>query len=200
MKSNIRQPQQERSIEKKNKIIEAGYQLFSEVGYYGTNTAEIAKKAGVSTGIVYGYFADKRDILISVLEIYINRAFEPILSIIDKLNAPIEFEKLVPKILDVAILVHKKNRKMHEALHSLANNDETINSEFIGLEDQITLKISDRLQNLGHNIENAQEKIHFAMNIVQSFAHEYVFDKHEYIDYFIMRKMVEKTIIDLFDE
>ena len=54
MKNEVRQPRQERSIEKKNKIIEAGYQLFSEVGYYGTNTAEIAKRAGVSTGIVYG--------------------------------------------------------------------------------------------------------------------------------------------------
>ena len=71
MKNTIRQPRQERSIEKKNKIINAGYELFSEVGYYGTNTAEIAKRAGVSTGIVYGYFQDKRDILISVLEIYI---------------------------------------------------------------------------------------------------------------------------------
>ena len=48
----IRQPQQERSIEKKNKIIEAAYEIFSEVGYYAANTPEIAKKAGVSTGII----------------------------------------------------------------------------------------------------------------------------------------------------
>ena len=58
MKNQVREPQQERSIEKKNKIIEAGYELFSETGYYGTNTQEIAKRAGVSTGIVYGYFED----------------------------------------------------------------------------------------------------------------------------------------------
>ena len=38
MKNQVREPQQERSIEKKNKIIEAGYELFSETGYYGTNT------------------------------------------------------------------------------------------------------------------------------------------------------------------
>jgi phosphosulfolactate synthase (CoM biosynthesis protein A) len=47
MKNNVRQPRQERSIEKKNKIIDAGYQLFSEVGYYGTNKAEIAKRAAM---------------------------------------------------------------------------------------------------------------------------------------------------------
>ena len=45
MANEVREPRQERSIEKKNKIITAGYELFSEVGYYGTNTAEIAKKA-----------------------------------------------------------------------------------------------------------------------------------------------------------
>ena len=65
MSTQIREPQQERSIEKKNRIIEAGYELFSEISYYGTNTQEIAKRAGVSTGIVYGYFKDKRDKFIS---------------------------------------------------------------------------------------------------------------------------------------
>ena len=65
--SEVRTPRQERSIAKKKKIIEAGYELFSKVGYYATNTAEIAKHAGVSTGIVYGYFKDKRDILLDVL-------------------------------------------------------------------------------------------------------------------------------------
>ncbi|MDE6302929.1 MAG: TetR/AcrR family transcriptional regulator [Clostridia bacterium] len=56
MSQEVREPKQERSIEKKNKIVQAGYELFSEVGYHSTNTAQIAKRAGVSTGIVYGYF------------------------------------------------------------------------------------------------------------------------------------------------
>ena len=54
MKNQVREPQQERSIEKKNKIISAAYEVFAEVGYYGANTTDIAKRAGVSTGIVYG--------------------------------------------------------------------------------------------------------------------------------------------------
>ena len=66
MSQEVREPQQKRSIDKKNRIIEAGYELFAKDGYFNTNTSEIAKKAGVSTGIVYGYFHDKRDILIEV--------------------------------------------------------------------------------------------------------------------------------------
>ena len=126
MKSTVRKPQQERSIEKKNKIIEAGYQLFSEVGYYGTNTAEIAKRAGVSTGIVYGYFQDKRDILICVLEIYINKVFAPYFKLFDKINFPVDFKAIISKIIEQTIcrLLHdsKKNpRKESRGFFFLKN-------------------------------------------------------------------------------
>ncbi len=198
MKNAIRQPRQERSIEKKNRIIEAGYELFSEVGYYGTNTAEIAKRAGVSTGIVYGYFADKRDILICVLEIYIDEVFKPIANLFDTLTAPVDVALIIPKVLDETIRMHKKKSKIHETLHSLAGSDEAVNAKFIALEDKLTLKIYDILSNLGVEYEDLKERIHFAMGIIQNFCHEYVFDSHEYIDYKAMRKMVNKTLTHLF--
>jgi AcrR family transcriptional regulator len=169
------------------------------VGYYGTNTAEIAKKAGVSTGIVYGYFQDKRDILISVMEIYIEKAFEPVLKLFDRLQAPLNFKEVVPLILDAAIKTHKKNAKMHEALHSLTHTDEAVSMEFITLEDNITVQIAEKFNNLGIEMENSMEKIHLAMDVIQSFSHEYVFDKHEYIDYDVMREMVTNMIISLFN-
>ena len=198
MKNEVRKPKQERSIEKKNKIIEAGYELFSEVGYYGTNTAEIAKKAGVSTGIVYGYFQDKRDILICVLEIYINKAFDPLFKALDKLSAPVNYRELITNFVDLTIKTHKKHAKMHETLHSLAGSDEAVNSQFIALEDSITVKIVDKLSSLGEKVDNAMEKVHLSMDIIQSFSHEYVFDKHDYIDYFVMKDMVVKTLVELF--
>ncbi len=199
MKNVVREPSQKRSIEKKNKIIQAGYELFSEVGYYGTNTAEIAKRAGVSTGIVYGYFQDKRDILICVSGLYIEKVFEPLLKMFDKLCAPINFNDLIPKIINAVIKTHKQNKKIHEALHSMASTDEAVNSEFIALEDNITVKFAEKLSKLGIKIENPLEKIHFAMDIIQSFSHEYVFDKHEYIDYDVMREMVVATLIKMFE-
>lgn len=198
MKKTVREPQQERSIEKKNKIIQAGYDLFSEVGYYGTNTAEIAKRAGVSTGIVYGYFSDKRDIMISVLEIYLDKVVGPLLKTFSALKAPLDVNALVQKVIDEVIKIHKRNNKIHEALHSLSSSDEAVNAKFMELEDRLTVKISNSLVAIGFKKENIQEKVHFAMNILQSFAHEYVFDKHEYIDYFVMREMVTNTIINIF--
>ena len=198
MKTDVRQPRQERSIEKKNKIIQAGYELFSEVGYYGTNTAEIAKRAGVSTGIVYGYFQDKRDILISVLEIYINKVFAPFFKMFDNFSMPIDFKALITKIIDQTIKTHKKNHKLHAVLHSLASSDEAVNAEFINLEDQITIKIAQKLDEFNLQIDNVLEKVHYAMDVIQSFSHEYVFDKHEYLDYIVMKDIVVESLVKLF--
>lgn len=59
-------PQQKRSTEKQEAIFEAAAKLFAEKGYHGTNTKEIAEKAGVSIGTLYFKFTDKRQILLSL--------------------------------------------------------------------------------------------------------------------------------------
>lgn len=200
MGQEVREPKQERSIEKKNRIVQAGFELFSQVGYYNTNTAEIAKRAGVSTGIVYGYFKDKRDILLDVLEIYVKEAFAPVLDMINNLTAPVNFEDTIGHVLDSAINIHKKYANIHEALHSLSHSDEAVNNKFISLEDEITLAIANKLADLGVKKENLTERIHFAMDIVQSFSHEYVYDHHTYIDYDTMRKIVQNTLVALFED
>ena len=57
---NIRTPQQKRSEETRKRIIAAAERLFSEKGYYNTNSKEIAKAANVSIGSFYSYFKDKK--------------------------------------------------------------------------------------------------------------------------------------------
>ncbi|MCX4286761.1 MAG: TetR/AcrR family transcriptional regulator, partial [Clostridia bacterium] len=175
MKNIVREPQQERSIEKKNKIIQAGYELFTEVGSYGTNTVEIAKRAGVSTGIVYGYFTDKRDILIRVLEIYIDNVSSPLIDIMKSAKGNVNLKNLAQSVLDKTIELHERYAKLHNTLHSLAATDEAVNAEFMTLESNITEQVSEQLCDLGVNTPNITEKVHLAMNIIQSFSHEYVF-------------------------
>lgn len=198
MKQSVREPKQERSIEKKNKIINAGYELFAEVGYYETNTAEIAKRAGVSTGIVYGYFKDKKDILMYVLDIYINSVFDRIMNVFNNLSTPISFEILIPNVINEVLEIHKQYSKIHEALHSMSSSDIDVGKAFIKLEDDLTKKIGTVFDNLGLNIPNKLERIHYAMDIIQSFCHEYIFDNHDYIDYSAFRDLVTNSIIKLF--
>lgn len=100
--------------------------MFSEIGYYGTNTQDIAKRAGVSTGIVYGYFKDKRDILICVLKIYIETVSKPLMDTLKKLNKVEDLSVVAPELIDVTINIHENNAKLHNTLHSLAPADEAV--------------------------------------------------------------------------
>ena len=88
MEYDVREPKQQRAILKKESIIDAGFKCICEVGYHNTNTAEIAKEANVSTGIIYQYFKDKHDILIESLYAYGNSVFYPMIKISEK-----DFEK-----------------------------------------------------------------------------------------------------------
>ncbi len=199
MDKKIRQPKQDRAKDKKKKIIEAAYDIFSEVGFYNTNTTDIAKKAGVSTGIVYGYFSDKRDILLYVIDIYIEKVSEPFKKYVSKITAPIDFNNVVTDLLNLTMETHKSNANIHNILHSLAVTDTEINQKFLVLEDNITFSISDKLKDLGLCADSLKEKVHVAMNSIQSFAHEYVYDKHDYIDYEKMKSVVIQMVVSLFE-
>ena len=37
------------------------------------------------------------------------------------------------------------------------------------------------------------------MNIIQSYAHESIYDKHDYIDYNAMKENIVKTLVFLFE-
>ena len=199
MSDTIREPIQQRSIDKKNRIIEAGYSLFAKNGYFNTNTVEIAKMAGVSTGIVYGYFRDKRDILLEVLGIYIDNVFEPVISMFEKIEKPLNFVKLITHAVDSVVETHKHNAAIHEALHSLSSTDKEVNDRFLSLEKEMTEKISARLVALGYERENLYERVHLAIETIQSYAHECVYDKHSYIDYAKMRSIVISMLMSLFN-
>jgi len=55
---------------RQEQVIGAAVGLFARQGYYRTTVQQIAKKAGVSPGLIYQYFSDKDDILLhSILDV-----------------------------------------------------------------------------------------------------------------------------------
>ena len=64
-----RNPSQLRSKKTVSGIIRALNRIISANGYGSATTARIASEAGVGVATVYGYFEDKEDILVSLLEV-----------------------------------------------------------------------------------------------------------------------------------
>jgi AcrR family transcriptional regulator len=61
-------------LRRREQIVAAAVELFSDQGYYRTTIQDIARKAGVSIGLIYQYAQTKEDVLLlslmSVLETY----------------------------------------------------------------------------------------------------------------------------------
>ena len=75
---------QQRTIESRNRLIKAAYELFNEKGYYNTNTKEIAEKAGISIGNFYNYFFDKSEVFCLLLQIHFENSAAEFASVKDE--------------------------------------------------------------------------------------------------------------------
>lgn len=193
----IRTPQQQRSIDKRNKIIEAGFQLFCEKGYYNTNTAEIAKLAGVSTGIVYSYFQDKKDIFLYVIEYYENGIIDPIYELIKAAVTPIDLESLIRQILTKLIESHNMVKSVHEEMRALSLTDNDISEVFYKFESNIAHQLVEFMEIVNIHPSNAFEKTHLIIDIIQNLIHETVYRPHEYLDYEIMTDVAINAMVDM---
>lgn len=52
---------------RRTQILMGASQVFAEKGYHQATTKEIAKAAGVSEGTIYNYFANKRELLVAMV-------------------------------------------------------------------------------------------------------------------------------------
>jgi AcrR family transcriptional regulator len=52
----------------RQKLIAAAAEVFAEKGYEGAGVAEIARRAGYTTGAIYGRFSGKADLLLAAIE------------------------------------------------------------------------------------------------------------------------------------
>ena len=194
----IREPKQQRAIEKKQRIIEKGFELMCEKGYYKVNTKDIAKYAGVSTGIIYQYFNDKKEIFIAGTKNYSEKILYPTLNILDSNNT--NLENIISEIIDKFIKNHTMSKKAHEQLMAMTHLDSDIANVFRENEIKMTDKISNYLKNKKINIKNIEEKVHIIVGLIDNLCHEIIYHKHKEIDYSIMTNEVKKIIIDILNQ
>ena len=184
----IRNPIKKSSIEKKNKILEKGFTLMCEKGYHNVNSVDIAKYAGVSTGIIYQYFTDKRYIFIEGVKNYSSKIMFPM---IDNL------EKILNSMIDSFIDTHKMSKKAHEELIAMSHIDDEINQIFKDNELKMNEKIVNTLKYNNFNVKNLNEKVHIIIGLIDNFCHEIVYHAHKSLNYDEMKKEVINIVLYL---
>ena len=92
----------------RDQILEAALALFSEKGFSGTTTREIAQQAGCAEGTIFRYFPTKKDILISLVRPH---ALEELQRVMGNLSHQGEVADL-RLILENRVNTIRKNKKL----------------------------------------------------------------------------------------
>ena len=195
--NSIREPKQKRSIEKKRKIIEAGFKLMCEKGYHNTNSVEIGKAAGVSTGIIYNYFTDKKDIFIAAIQDYANNLTSPMFEKISTLKEPIDLTNLLNQFIDIFIQSHCILKSTHEEITAMAHSDKDVANLFYQFEIDTTNTLIDLMKQKGITPTNPREKVHISIGLIENLCHERAYHKHDSMDYVLMTDEVINLVISM---
>lgn len=185
-KKDVRIPKQKRSIEKKERIIKAAFHVFNQKGYFGTSTAEIAKEADLSTGSVYAYFSDKKDILLACLYQFGDIFIQNLKEAFGNISANDDMLEVVKNILRVSVESHTHNRIYHDEVMSLHYRDLDVRKYFTQTQKAVTAIILDQIKVNGYTFLYPNEQSFIIYQLVEGLEDELVFDHSPDIDHEVL--------------
>ena len=117
---------------RRSQVLGAAIELFGKRGYHSTAVKDIAKRAGVSTGLVYQYFGDKEDVLFlalqTVLETYkekIPRATEGIDNPLERFKAAVHaYCRVIDANVDATVLAYRETKSLSRARRDVIKRKE----------------------------------------------------------------------------
>lgn len=118
---------QDRADVTRGDILEAALEVFSEKGYAGANTKNIAAAAGVATGSVYRYFKNKKVIFIEVINMLQGRmSFDLFAKARTMLDEGSSFREVLRMLGGTSVEAHRSNRMFFREVMALEATDEDI--------------------------------------------------------------------------
>lgn len=190
----VREPVKKSSIATKQKIIEKGFELICKEGYYHINCADIAKYAGVSTGSIYQYFSNKKDILTAGMNEYLTMIMFPIINTRKKITNK---EKLIDEMIESSIKNHKKYKIPHEELVALIHQNQELAKLYQESEWQITKEVIKYLEENNIKLKNSLEKVHIILNLVDNLSHEIIYHHHKELQEKALIKEIKEIISNI---
>lgn len=124
---------------RREQIVAAAVELFSDQGYYRTTIQDIARKAGVSIGLIYQYAQTKEDVLLlslmSVLESYkteiplsVNESDDPLEALWSSLAT---YCRVIDRRRNAAVLAYRSTKSLPREQREIIMRLEVETNEFI---------------------------------------------------------------------
>lgn len=118
--------------ERRGQILRAAVKLFSDEGYYTTTISQIAREAGISTGLIYQYFGDKDDILFLSLKLVLETYEREIPPRLEGVKHPVErlcmalwaYCTIVDGLREATVLAYRSTKSLRADRRALVKADE----------------------------------------------------------------------------
>lgn len=160
---------QERAIKTREKLLVAAIELYMEKGYHDTTVDEIAKGAGLSTGIAYRYFRNKKELLLAALSF----SFENIKDI-----AGVSEEDFIAddisSILTAFERIHTEYRALHEELEGLRHSDEDVRKLYVDFTEKALTELYDKLPEEIRGKRHSWERLNISIGLMENYCHTYM--------------------------
>ena len=171
--TTLRTPKQQRSIQTKKRIIKAGFYLYAQKGIHGTNSKEIAEKAGVSISSFYSYFKNKKTLLLEILEDFLDQVYLTIWKEMENVTINELGRNEVKFIIENVFKAYDIAPTFHSQTHALRYSDQDVNRAYERERNREVTQIRYLLENNKHRMRVSDQEaaaivIH---NAVESVAH-----------------------------
>ena len=169
---------------KKALIMDAAMELFANEGYHPSSVSKIAKKAGISKGLLYNYFESKEDLLLTIM---IN-GLEEMMAVFDPNNDGVLTEEEMSNFIsDIFTMLKEKQAywKLYYAVFFQPKVSELLESKFVELYSKMMKMLVDYYQSHGSN-NPEQEALLFGV-LLDGMAFNYIMSQ----DLFPIESLIE---------
>ncbi|MEQ1612803.1 MAG: TetR/AcrR family transcriptional regulator [Hyphomicrobiaceae bacterium] len=126
-------------MKRREQIVAAAIELFSEQGYYRTSIQDIARKAGVSIGLIYQYAQTKEDVLLLSLLTVLESYKEEIPQSVNPTDAPLEalwttlatYCRIIDRRRSATVLAYRSTKSLPSAQREHIKQLEIETNEYV---------------------------------------------------------------------
>lgn len=178
--------------EKKHLIMQVALELFANDGYHTTSISQIAKKAGISKGLMYNYFESKQDLLKAI----IFHGIDSLTQFFDANHDGVLTREELLQFINQAIKTIKEHIVYYRLYFSLMVQAPVLKlyeNELWAMFEPMLKMLYDYFEREGY--EDPQAEVYFFQSLLDGVGMTYVSDPNNYpID------AVEKKIISIYSK
>ncbi|MCR5213620.1 MAG: TetR/AcrR family transcriptional regulator [Eubacterium sp.] len=160
---------QKRAVETREKLLVSALDLYTKKGYHSSTVDEIARNAGLSTGIAYRYFKNKKELLMETL-VY---TFSNIKDIAGVSEGDLIGENL-EQALKVFEKLHVDYKDFHEELEGLRHSDSDVKMLYNSFMDRAMKELHESLPDEIKAKPHSWENLNIAVGLMENYCHTYM--------------------------